>query len=140
MSISQQSHSQAGVLRWSLGSQLIDTGKPNAINCRYLEQGSSSKGLHNLERDRHIVFFLLSDQEKDKLVALAGLAKQFQSIVKSEYVAGMWRNDIEWALRWHSTNHFYGRSLVKNNMRLPIYAAPIWSWAAVDGFITHSTK
>jgi hypothetical protein len=60
----------------------------------------------------------------DKLIAISGVAKMVQSVVGDEYVAGMWRKDLLYQLVWHG-----GRT----NIRPPVYRAPSWSWASVDG-------
>ena len=39
--------------------------------------------------------------EKDKLPALSGIALAMKEMVKSEYVAGLWRNDIHRGLLWY---------------------------------------
>lgn len=40
--------------------------------------------------------------DKDKLAALAGLAFKFEEICKTQYVAGLWRDDIERGIAWYA--------------------------------------
>lgn len=71
----------------------------------------------------------------DKLMAIAGLAKVFRAKVKCEYVAGMWRDDLGWALRWHTTYSSSGTELFKYSKRSRVHLAPSWSWSSMDGFV-----
>ncbi|KAI0127829.1 heterokaryon incompatibility protein-domain-containing protein [Xylariales sp. AK1849] len=64
--------------------------------------------------------------EKDKLIAISGISKWLQNKTKDEYLAGLWRKDIEHLLLW----------FVEGIGKLPeTYRAPSWSWASVDGHI-----
>lgn len=60
--------------------------------------------------------------EKDKLVAIAGIAETIQRQTNDEYYAGMWRENLEFQLFWKVTS----------GGRLSPPRAPSWSWAAVD--------
>lgn len=66
---------------------------------------------------------------KDKLVAIAGLARVWGSINKDEYLAGLWRADLVTQLLWYC-------KVVRTEHSEREYTAPSWSWAAVDGSIT----
>ncbi|KAI9705771.1 MAG: hypothetical protein M1820_005019 [Bogoriella megaspora] len=67
---------------------------------------------------------------KDKLPALAGIASKIQKLTGSEYVAGLWRQnllkDMLWerhifeSLKWEATE---------------VWRAPSFSWASVEGNI-----
>ena len=60
----------------------------------------------------------------DKLPAIAGVAREFQKTIKSQYVAGMWRSHLLGQLLWTTLDL----------LRRPAeYRAPTWSWASVDG-------
>lgn len=63
---------------------------------------------------------------KDKLTALSGLARMMQENSKDEYVAGMWRKDLEGGLLWNA---------LKPAPRLPPQAGPSWSWASIRGSV-----
>ncbi|KAI9148350.1 hypothetical protein HJFPF1_12181 [Paramyrothecium foliicola] len=67
-------------------------------------------------------------QSSDKLIALAGLAKQFQRTSKQEYVAGIWADRAIKGLMWIAK----GEPLIRRRGR-----APSWSWASVDGHIKY---
>jgi hypothetical protein len=67
-------------------------------------------------------------QSSDKLIALAGLAKQFQRTSKQEYLAGVFADRAIKGLMWIAT----GESLLRRHGR-----APSWSWASVDGHIKY---
>ncbi|KAE9373586.1 HET-domain-containing protein [Stipitochalara longipes BDJ] len=65
---------------------------------------------------------------KDKLVALSGLARLMQEESSVEYLAGLWRKDLEIQLRWEVLNPDRGN-------RPAEYRAPSWSWASIDGTV-----
>ncbi|KAK3169916.1 hypothetical protein OEA41_009300 [Lepraria neglecta] len=39
-------------------------------------------------------------REEDKLVAISGIAKKVQDVVKDEYVAGLWKRNMIYGLLW----------------------------------------
>jgi hypothetical protein len=64
--------------------------------------------------------------EQDKLVALAGVARAMKVQMGCDYLAGMWRTELERNLLWS----------VDSTFRRPReYRAPSWSWASVEGRI-----
>jgi hypothetical protein len=73
--------------------------------------------------------------EKDKLVALAGLAAELKRKLGDsyQYIAGMWncRFSIEYELCWRVTARDNG----EKPYRVKEYRAPSWSWASVEGNI-----
>lgn len=67
-------------------------------------------------------------QSQDKLPALAGLARDYNSRNRpSEYLAGHWKRDIIRSLAWETI------SLGKNT---EMYRAPSWSWASTNGIVS----
>jgi hypothetical protein len=64
----------------------------------------------------------------DKLVVLSGIARAAQNENKDQYLAGMWRKDIEAKLCWRTLT----LDLEKLPLRPSCYWAPSWSWAALD--------
>ncbi|KAI1081288.1 hypothetical protein F5B20DRAFT_537639 [Whalleya microplaca] len=64
----------------------------------------------------------------DKLVAISGIAKSYQSVFRSDYVAGLWKSNLCQNLCWYSRN---------NLERISTYRAPSWSWASVDGGVRY---
>ncbi|KAI0630020.1 heterokaryon incompatibility protein-domain-containing protein, partial [Trametes polyzona] len=65
----------------------------------------------------------------DKLVACAGLADEYQAVLGSKYLAGLWRDSLLCDLLWCVP---CGAS----NSRPQQYRAPSWSWASLDGSIS----
>ncbi|KAH9917365.1 HET-domain-containing protein, partial [Epithele typhae] len=63
----------------------------------------------------------------DKLVALSGVAEEFQRAFRTEYLAGLWRESLLADLLWNR------REGSPAPTRQKAYRAPSWSWAAVDG-------
>ena len=67
--------------------------------------------------------------QSDKLVAVSGIARVAQKHSNDDYLAGMWRHEMEAQLCWK----------VQYRDRAPSsrgpYRAPSWSWASVDGEI-----
>ena len=106
-------------------------GFPAAISyrrygCSYLRKGLLTKSmwtsLVELYSECHL------SKSSDKLVAISGLARNIQLQTKEQYVAGLWREDLEQQLCWEvSVEHFTTTD--------PPYRAPSWSWASVDSQI-----
>jgi hypothetical protein len=67
----------------------------------------------------------------DKLVAISGIARIAQKENNDNYLAGMWRNEMEAQLCWHLE--------VSGTRPAPMepYRAPSWSWASIDGEIPY---
>jgi serine/threonine protein kinase len=61
----------------------------------------------------------------DKLYALAGLATTVNNVVGSQYLAGLWNNDLKRNLLWF-------RDFSTPPSTRPRYIAPSWSWASID--------
>jgi hypothetical protein len=66
--------------------------------------------------------------EKDRLIALAGLARHFQRFLKSQYLAGLWETGFVHQLCWENRN---------NSTRPTSYQAPSWSWASNSGGVSY---
>jgi hypothetical protein len=62
----------------------------------------------------------------DRLPALAGIAREFQSIINDRYIAGMWARDLAHQLTWSRKYH-------SADLCTTEYRAPSWSWAVVTG-------
>ncbi|KAI1089733.1 heterokaryon incompatibility protein-domain-containing protein [Rostrohypoxylon terebratum] len=62
----------------------------------------------------------------DKLVAISGIARFCQPVLKSDYLAGLWIVHFIRDLCWYSENSL---GHVRD------YRAPSWSWASVNGII-----
>lgn len=75
----------------------------------------------DLVRDKFITCDLTCPE--DKLVALSGVARAVSEMTGDQYVAGLWRKNLEAELCWR----------VSKPQPKPPYRAPSWSWAAVDG-------
>jgi hypothetical protein len=67
---------------------------------------------------------------KDKLPALSGIARLCHNESEDQYLAGLWRGQIEEQLCWHRWRPEAG-SICKR----PAWRAPTWSWASIDGRI-----
>lgn len=64
----------------------------------------------------------------DRLIALSAVPKEMLSVLKDEYIAGMWRRHLENELVWWG---FF--SLQPSSSLGPqIYRAPSWSWASAE--------
>jgi hypothetical protein len=66
----------------------------------------------------------------DKMIALAGLAGEMRERTGDVYLAGIWKKDLRSQLCWATDFDVRWRA---NRTRVPIYLAPTWSWASVDG-------
>lgn len=66
--------------------------------------------------------------ERDKLIAVSGLADIFLGNADDEYLAGLWRRALPYQLLWFVENS----SL---STRPKEYRAPSWSWASFNGAV-----
>ena len=74
--------------------------------------------------------------DMDRLPAVSALAKQLESPLLGNYLAGLWSADLPNALLWHcrTTGALYDGRL--EYRRSSDFVAPTWSWASVFGPIT----
>ncbi|KFZ24447.1 hypothetical protein V502_01074, partial [Pseudogymnoascus sp. VKM F-4520 (FW-2644)] len=64
---------------------------------------------------------------RDKLVAIAGVARIVQEAIHDEYCAGLWVQSFPTQLLWLSSS---------DKPQPQPYRAPSWSWASVDSIVT----
>lgn len=84
----------------------------------------------------------------DKLVALSGLAKHAASIFKDDYVAGLWRSNLETDLFWvtldiqraHEKRGTNTSTWSRPSTRAKPYRGPSFSWAAINARIELSSN
>ncbi|KAE9379935.1 HET-domain-containing protein [Stipitochalara longipes BDJ] len=69
-------------------------------------------------------------REEDKLVAIAGVAKEVQRLTGWKYLAGIWEQNLIFDLLWFSIGG-YNRFHEANP-----FLAPSWSWASARGQVT----
>ena len=60
----------------------------------------------------------------DKLVAISAIAREMKPVMRCPYLAGLWETRLVRQLCWYVP--------IKGS-RPPVYRAPSWSWASVDG-------
>jgi hypothetical protein len=72
----------------------------------------------------------LSFSQKDKLIAISGLAKKLGP--PEQYLAGLWRPCLSDQLLWVVQDD---EALPKPRRRTTDYRAPSWSWASMDGIV-----
>jgi hypothetical protein len=65
----------------------------------------------------------------DKLPAISGIAKKVQDLVGSEYLAGLWRDNLIEDLLWSSAPYLQNPHLAKPVLQ---YRSPSFSWSSVD--------
>ncbi|KUJ13921.1 HET-domain-containing protein, partial [Mollisia scopiformis] len=104
------------------------------------QHGNSSRIMYRLPenpspQDWHIIVEDYTcrnlTNERDKLPALAGLAKLYGQMNLQDYICGLWKQtlilDLMWAQHWV----LLGNPAIINPPT--IYRAPSWSWASVNG-------
>jgi hypothetical protein len=112
---------------------------------RFLRNGFSGTFIENWEMPddrkslidaRHRWNELIVDYTKrsltkaeDRLTALAGVARVFSSIMKCQYLAGLWEADLIAGLLWYCPDSGISRILGE-------YRAPSYSWASVETSIS----
>lgn len=60
---------------------------------------------------------------EDRLPAISGVAKQFKSVLKDDYLAGCWRKSLPDDICWYLVEFPTDRSR-------PVTGSPTWSWAS----------
>lgn len=92
--------------------------------------------IHSINDEwRHMVaeYMQLSlTYESDRLPALSGLAKQILPTRNGRYLAGLWEDSFFEDMMWFLTERDSMRS-----WRPKVWRAPSWSWASIEGRITH---
>lgn len=76
--------------------------------------------------------------ERDKLVAIGGLARKAAAVTGGElgqYTAGLWAKDLPLQLGWRKHTHFPDVFL---KARSTVYKAPSWSWASMNCRVTYA--
>ncbi|KAH9884893.1 heterokaryon incompatibility protein-domain-containing protein [Xylariomycetidae sp. FL2044] len=77
--------------------------------------------------------------DKDRLIAIAGVAKQFSHDLLGEYYAGLWGNTILFDLTWQCRRSGF-RSLNPSVKVASPYNAPSWSWASTNKSVYFGTR
>ncbi|TGO48141.1 hypothetical protein BCON_0250g00140 [Botryotinia convoluta] len=109
----------------------------------FQERQSKLPGIHSLDNrqilDRWLGLVkeyskLLITYDKDRLVALTGIAKTFQDRLDSHYLAGIWLGDLARGLLWNIAKPLcFEKGYNENVYRLAseLKFAPSWSWASL---------
>jgi hypothetical protein len=71
--------------------------------------------------------------QKDKIVAISGVARLLSESWKDQYCAGLWRKHIEFQLCWFTSQPINTVTRPPAELR-----APSWSWLAFDGPVSAS--
>ncbi|KAK5699435.1 hypothetical protein LTR17_023245 [Elasticomyces elasticus] len=134
------SHSDCGHPTDSPGLNLIEGYAPFDQTSRGRWRGGWLKHIENYS-GRKLTY------ESDKVVAVAGLAKQLTTATGDVYFAGLWKNHMIEDLCWRTYPvteerrqdsggfaHMYGRRLCTITAQSS-YRAPSWSWASLNGDI-----
>ncbi|KAK6821882.1 hypothetical protein PG987_014707 [Apiospora arundinis] len=124
--------------REALLSEFHPAGMPSVESFRSLVYGSKS----DIRTDyfwRFVVRLYSAaylTERRDKFPALAGIARAVADATGDEYLAGLWRRDIEFHLCWSATRpEAEGKRL--RGRHGPGWLAPSWSWASVEGPVSH---
>lgn len=126
-------------------SELIWECKTECISqCQYEPKEVSSLGLakefadietNPYDRWQELVQYYTTRQltgQTDILPAITGLAVKVHEITGSQYLAGLWRNDLARGLLWEVSRWDY-----EPRATVPVeYTAPSWSWASVKGGVS----
>ncbi|CAH0027816.1 unnamed protein product [Clonostachys rhizophaga] len=75
-------------------------------------------------------------KQKDKLIAIGGIASALAPWLKDENIAGCWRGSILEDLLWKRA---FRTDTLNSNSQPSEYRAPSWSWASVDGTVEYDS-
>lgn len=73
---------------------------------------------------------------EDKLVALSSIAKRMESVMRVEYIAGLWNAYLASQLTWTVQGDPPSQCDGSPAKRAEKWRAPSFSWMAVDGVIS----
>lgn len=107
---------------------------PKSLKQRHTTALVNADPLERLERWFGIVYEntqLDITFPRDRLPALAGVARHMQPFRGGKYLGGLWEDDLPVALCWYAI-----QSCQYPDSRLP---APSWSWASVYGTIMYES-
>ncbi|TID19461.1 HET-domain-containing protein [Venturia nashicola] len=112
--------------RTTLASEFLADGIPRALMIPLIRRNKFFKWLYQWP----MIVSLYSAGNltfgKDKLPALAGVARLVSEETGDEYLAGMWKAQLEEQLCWSRGN--------SDSIHIrPQWRAPTWSWASIDG-------
>ncbi|KAK8232575.1 hypothetical protein HDK77DRAFT_451204 [Phyllosticta capitalensis] len=90
-------------------------------------QGSDPENLRNNWKAMvsHYTGLSLTRPEKDKLVAFAAVAQEFEKRMDDEYMAGLFRSELPYALLWRMFPQAH-------NCTRSVDQGPSWSWACLN--------
>ena len=94
-------------------------------------QGLSDSSLTSSQMHRAWNYLVLNytkcnlTMSKDKLAAISGIVKRMQPLFKTDYLAGLWRDNLVEQLLWRVESY-------EQAGKRPKYRAPSWSWASID--------
>lgn len=74
-------------------------------------------------------------KDADLFPALLGLAKGWATATKGEYLAGLFRRDLELGLLWHQSER-----VLDPVERRPAWRAPSWSWASFKAAVRPAVR
>lgn len=122
--------------RESLVSEFHPTGMPSVESFHSLVYGKDEMRADCFWR---FVVKLYSSatltERRDKFPALAGIARAVAGMTGDEYLAGLWKRDIEFHLCWSATRP--ERERKRLDSQGPDWRAPSWSWASIERPVTH---
>lgn len=106
----------------------------SSLNRTQIDWNRDSVGQHQFYTERVLWRKMISiyttcdlSNQSDRLIAMAGIAKAFQKVTLSTYLAGLWQHSLHTDLLWE-TNAFEGGLIHRNTLHVPS-----WSWASVFG-------
>lgn len=70
---------------------------------------------------------------QDRSVAISGIAKEFQSLLKDDYLAGMWKSNIVSNLLWHVDD--YAENIVDVRSKDLENTSPSFSWLSLENAV-----
>ena len=129
-------HFACGRYQWTEG----DEAPMDKTSSRILSQVTRFKASQISSRELYQCWDSLMNEygkrsvtfDKDRLPAIAGLARIVGEALQDQYLAGLWKGDLLESLLWDSTGPMLSRGLEVHlqNIRQRNYVAPSWSWAA----------
>lgn len=123
---------------WECSDMIANETMPSGLENWNLESNGSTghlRSLEGVEKEeihkfwRRFIRFYANTKltlDKDRLPAVAGIARILRDMLNEKYIAGIWENDIARSLVWGC----------RGDLSMPsTQLVPSWSWASVCGII-----
>ena len=130
--------------RWSEGDEAPSDRSESTVGVSEMITRSKDRRIPSMEMYQYWYWLVFQyghrsvTYDKDRLPAIAGLARMIGEALQDRYLAGLWKGDLHHGLTWQSRGYMLSRGLEAyiRDIKKRNYIAPSWSWAACPNVIS----